>query len=86
MIVIADSRFKDTGERIYDFLFKYNILIECPYCLKCAKGIRRNEGEFEYFLQCKRCGILIDPSFGSWGNGTFMGYNLTKVQNQMNGS
>ncbi|OXS59776.1 hypothetical protein B1A99_09535 [Cohnella sp. CIP 111063] len=70
-----DSRFKDSGERIYDFLFNYNILIECPYCKRCAEGMRRN-GKSGYMLQCKHCGPLSDSLVGTWGNGTFMGLNL----------
>ncbi|ACT03189.1 hypothetical protein [Paenibacillus sp. JDR-2] len=70
------SRFDDIGESIYDFLYKYDILIECPHCLKSARGLRRSEGEFGYLLQCKRCGILSHPNVGSWGNGTFMGFNV----------
>lgn len=73
---MTDSRFKDTGERIYDFLFKHNILIECPHCMKCAKGIRKMDSNFGYILQCKHCGYLSAPMIGTWGNGTFMGLNL----------
>lgn len=73
---MTNSRFIDTGERIYDFLFKHNILMECPHCMKCASGIRRNDGEFGYIMQCKRCGILTSPLVGTWGKGTFMGFKL----------
>ncbi|UKS27299.1 hypothetical protein LOZ80_38700 [Paenibacillus sp. HWE-109] len=73
---MTNSRFRDTGERIYDFLFKYDILIECPHCMKCAKGLKRVDGKFSYIMQCKRCGVLTDPIVGTWGNGTFMGLNL----------
>ncbi|PWV87038.1 hypothetical protein DFQ01_1682 [Paenibacillus cellulosilyticus] len=73
---MTDSRFKDSGERIYDFLFKHNILIECPHCKRCAKGIRKIDSSFGYIMQCRYCGILSNPIVGSWGNGTFMGLNL----------
>ncbi|MCZ8523637.1 MULTISPECIES: hypothetical protein [Paenibacillus] len=73
---MTNSRFNDTGEGIYDFVFKHNVLIECPHCKKCAKGIRKDDGKFGYILQCKRCGVLSDPLVSTWGNGTFMGFNL----------
>ncbi|SFS76343.1 hypothetical protein [Paenibacillus sp. BC26] len=73
---MTNLRFRDKGERIYDFLFKYDILIECPHCMKCAKGLRRKDGKFGYIMQCKRCGVLTNPLVGTWGNGTFMGLRL----------
>lgn len=73
---MTSSKFKDSGETIYDFLFNYNILIECPYCKKCAEGIRKSDGKFGYILQCKYCGVLSNPIVGTWGNGTFMGLNV----------
>lgn len=73
---MSEMRFKDSGERIYDFLFNQYILIECTGCKKCAKGIRKNDSSFGYTIQCKYCGILSNPMIGSWGNGTFMGLNL----------
>lgn len=73
---MSNSRFKDSGERIYDFLFNYNIIIECPHCKKCAIGMRKSDGKFGYIMQCKRCGVLSDPIVGTWGNGTFMGLDL----------
>ncbi|OPH59245.1 hypothetical protein BC351_20215 [Paenibacillus ferrarius] len=74
---MTESRFNDKGKSVYDFLLKSDgILIECPYCLKCAKGIRTQNTDFEYKLSCSRCGILTNATAGSSGYGTFMGINL----------
>ena len=74
---MTESRFNDTGKSVYDFLFKSDfVLVECPYCLKYAKGIKIMGTNYEYKLICKLCGMLKNPTMGSWGNGTFMGLNL----------
>lgn len=73
---MANPRFRDNGEKIYDYLFKYDILIECPHCKRCARGIRKTDEAFGYILQCKRCSVLANPMVGTWGHGTFMGLNL----------
>jgi hypothetical protein len=73
---MTQSRFKDSGESVYDFLFKSDVLVECPHCLKCAKGIKIQDANYEYSLICKNCGILTIPKSSSWSNSTFMGLNL----------
>lgn len=69
-------RFRDKGEGIYSFLFEYDILIECPHCMKCANAFRRTEEKLGYMMQCVHCGVITNPGVGSWGNGTFMGLKL----------
>lgn len=74
---MTESRFNDKGESVYDFLFKSDgVLIECPYCMRCAKGVKILDVNYGYKLICSHCGILPNSTIGSWGSGTFMGLNL----------
>jgi ribosomal protein S27AE len=71
------SRFRDNAETVYDFIFKSDdVLVECPFCKRCARGVKIPHENYAFNLICGYCGILPKPSFGSWGNGTFMGLNL----------
>ncbi|WP_068664481.1 hypothetical protein [Paenibacillus oryzisoli] len=73
---MTESRFKDKGESLYDFLFGSDgVLIECPYCNRCSNGVKIGVN-YEYKLICSNCGILPNPASASWGSGTFMGLNL----------
>jgi len=73
---VSNSRFRDTGQTVYDFLFGYDVLIECPTCGSCAVGKKHLEDYPGFRLICKRCGILPLSGFASWGSGSFMGYPL----------
>ncbi|MEW9701957.1 hypothetical protein [Paenibacillus sp. SI8] len=70
------SRFRDKGETLYDFLLKKDILMECPYCFRCAKGVRISEERYQYKLICTQCGLITNPNIVSWGKGSFRGLKL----------
>lgn len=55
---MTNLKFKDDGERIYDFLLNYTILIECPYCMKCAKGLRKSDGKLDRRQSITRLPLL----------------------------
>lgn len=73
---MSTSRFRDSGETVYDFLFSHTVLVECPKCSACAFVTKSSEA-YPYFRAiCKKCGLLPSSSILSWGSGYFFGYQL----------
>ncbi|MHC0036640.1 hypothetical protein [Pseudoneobacillus sp. C159] len=73
---MSNSKFKDNGETIYNFLFNFPILLKCLNCSKVVVAKRNNVEDLGFRLICCNCGIVHKNNpFESWGHGTFYGHN-----------
>ena len=71
---MEQSRFRDKGENIYNFL--ESVLVECPRCHQCAK-ITGNPIKINPKLICEKCGLTGFAPFVSYGNlAEYCGLNL----------
>ena len=62
---MENSRFKDTGETIFDF--SDCVLVECPRCRGCAK-ITGNPYKTNPKLVCEMCGLTDILQITSYGD------------------
>jgi len=69
---MADERFKDNGESVYDFLDK--VLVICPECKRCAYGFLSWDNLAR--ITCHKCGFNRAYRPYSFGGGSFCDADL----------